>query len=79
MEFCAATGLDPPDNDLQVIEMWPLGLLPAWLTRRRVVEPMRRHTAGTLLVSNNLLQRGTLVWSFACNMPHPAAGKCSGS
>ena len=50
--------------------MWPLGLLPAWLTRRRVVEPMRRHTAGTLLVSNDLLQRGTLVWSFC--MQHAA-------
>eukprot|EP00891_Asterochloris_glomerata_P002995 jgi/Astpho2/2995/fgenesh1_pm.00051_%23_11_t len=56
------TGLNRSSRKVaQVIEMWPLGLLPAWLTRRRVVEPMRRHTAGTMLASALAFERG---WSI---------------
>ena len=66
MEVGTATRLCLHGIDLQVIEMWPLRLLPAWLTRRRVVEPMRRHTAGTILVSEWAWKTGLKLLHATC-------------
>jgi histone deacetylase 11 len=60
----------------RVFELWPVLLLPAWLTDWRVLRPMRWATGGTVLACRLALERG-----LAINLGggyHHASGRSGG-
>lgn len=45
----------------QVVELWPVAWLPAWLVNRCLVEPMKHHVAGTMVAAALAIETG---WSI---------------